>query len=123
MVFNNEGNSKELRERAKAVGIKGNSRMTRAELEAGIKKAESRRYVAEQREQKGSQWQPETSEEFNRALYGCEIYGEVDSLVSDKLTSELNREHRKSQAPEYSRTEYVKFFAGLKGIRAYKVNA
>ena len=108
---------KELKEQAQAVRIKGYSRMTKSELEAAIKKAESRRYVAEQREKKGSQWQPETSEEFNRALYGCETYGEVDSLVSDKVTSELNREHRKSQAPEYSRTEYVKFFAGLKGLR------
>lgn len=108
---------KELREHAKAAGLKGYSRMTKSELEAAIKKAESRRYVAEQREKKGSQWQPETSKEFNRALYGCETYGEVDSLVSEALTAELNAEHRKSQAPEYRRTEYVKFFAGLKGIR------
>ena len=108
---------KELREQAKAAGIKGYSRMTKSELEVAIKKAESRRYVEEQREQKGSHWQPETSKEFNRALYGCDTYADVDSLVSDQLTSELNMEHRKSQAAEYSRTEYVKFFAGLKGIR------
>ena len=45
---------KELKEQAQAVRIKGYSRMTKSELEAAIKKAESRRYVAEQREKKGS---------------------------------------------------------------------